>query len=435
MWEAVESTYLLVLFVGTAAALSSRLLPRRAASAVSTAISAAALALLLTMSLQAGGLAGYIGFVSTVIGLAAVAAAIDIVHEDKALHNALVLALSGSLAVLAGSGDLIRIFIAWELMSVSVLILVAFHRDREAAEAALKYLMLCGVGSALALVGIALVALETGSTAVGAVQRASMLARALLAVGFATEAALFPLHFWLPDAHMVAPSTASAMLSGIVIEAAAVLAWRVAGADPVTSRVFLLLAAAGALLGNLSALAQDDFKRLLAYSSVANVSYVLMGLCSGSELARTYAYLHIAAHGFLKAALFLTSGVLLAVHGTRSLAALRGSAARDNLLKLVVIASCLGLTGAPPLLPFWSELFLAVGLFGASPPLALAFIVAVVISFGYYFRVLYSLSVGAPSGSSQKALTTAKLAALSLVLLSAALFLQPRTLLAFFSLA
>jgi NADH:ubiquinone oxidoreductase subunit 5 (subunit L)/multisubunit Na+/H+ antiporter MnhA subunit len=121
MWEAVESTYLLVLFVGTAAALGSRLLPRRAASAVSTAISAAALALLLTMSLQAGGLAGYIGFVSTVIGLAAVAAAIDIVHEDKALHNALVLALSGSLAVLAGSGDLIRIFIAWELVSVSVL--------------------------------------------------------------------------------------------------------------------------------------------------------------------------------------------------------------------------------------------------------------------------------------------------------------------------
>jgi len=435
MWEAIEGTYLAALFVGTAVTLSARLLPRRTASAMSTAVPVATLVLLLALSLHAGGLTGFIGFVATVIGIAAIVAAIDIVHEDKALHNALALALSGSLAVLIGSRDLIRIFIAWELMSVSVLILVAFHRDKEAAEAALKYLMLCGVGSALALVGVALVALETGSTAIESLQRASMLARTLLAVGFATEAALFPLHFWLPDAHMVAPSTASAVLSGIVIETAAVLTWRVVSADPVASRVFLLLAVAGALVSNLSALAQDDFKRLLAYSSIANVSYVLMGLCSGNWLAITYAYLHVAAHGFLKASLFLASGVLLTAYGTRSLTALRGSATQDNLLKFIVIASCLGLTGAPPMLPFWSELFLAVGLFSVTPVLALVFLLSVVISFGYYFKALYTLSAGKPSSNPPRKLAAAKLAALSLVLLSIALFLQPGVLLNFFDLA
>ncbi|MEM3892964.1 MAG: proton-conducting transporter membrane subunit [Thermofilum sp.] len=436
MWSNVENLYLLVAFSGVALTIALRLAPEKLNRPLSTAASALFMLALLALSISAGELPGYVGFVSFAIGLAAVLAGYDLVYEDKPLHDALTLALASSLPILAGTEDLIKAFAAWELMSVSVLLLVAFHREKESAEAALKYLMLCGAGTAVALAGIALVVLETGSTRVDSVFQASLLARMLLAAGFATEAAVFPLHFWLPDAHMVAPSTASAMLSGVVIEAAAILVYRLAGWDPVVSRIFLYLSVAGAFVGNLSALAQDDIKRMLAYSSVANVSYIVMGLCSGDGLARTYALLHVAAHGYLKASLFIVSGILLAQHGTRSLSRLTGALSGDNLLKLTVIASALGLTGAPPLLPFWSELFIAVGVLSVSPALPVLFALAVILSFGYYFRLLQSLSQGSSlSATHSKRYLLASTSALLLVALNALLFTAPSLLVDAFALS
>lgn len=436
MWSNVENLYLLIAFSGVALSVALRLAPENLSRSLSTVVSALFMIVLLALSVSTGGLPGYVGLVSFTIGLAAVLAGYDLVHEDKPLHDALALALASSLPILAGTEDLIRAFAAWELMSVSVLLLVALHREKESAEAALKYLMLCGAGTAIALTGIALVALETGSTHIKSISEASLFARALLATGFATEAAVFPLHFWLPDAYMVAPSTASAMLSGVVTEAAAILVYRLVGWDPVISRIFLSLSVIGAFVGNLAALAQDDIKRMLAYSSIANVSYIMMGLCSGDSLAKTYALVHVAAHGYLKAALFIVSGVLLVQHGTRSLSRLTGALSGDNLLKLVVIASALGLTGAPPLLPFWSKLYIALGMLSVNYALPLLFAAAVILSFGYYFRLLQSLSQGssARAANSPKCYM-ARLSSFFLLVLNAALFAAPTLLLDNFALA
>lgn len=435
MWESIENLYLMVVFSGVALTIALRLAPERLNRVLSTAVSAFFMLLLLALSMATGGLSGYIGFVAFTIGLAAVLAAYDLVHEDKPLHDALTLALAGALPPLIGTTDLLRVFAAWELMSISVLLLVAFHREKESAEAALKYFMLCGAGTAVALAGIALAVLETGSTRIESISEASLFARALIAAGFATEAAVFPLHFWLPDAHMVAPSTSSAMLSGIAIEVAAILVYRLVGWDPVISHVFLYFSIVGAFIGNLSALAQDDIKRMLAYSSVANVSYIVMGLCSGETLARTYALVHVAAHGFLKASLFIVSGILLAQYGTRSLSHLTSTLSRDNLLKLVVIASTLGLTGAPPLLPFWSELFVAIGMLGVSPALPILFACAVILSFGYYFRLMQALSQGSSPATGQGRHLLARVSALFLVILNAILFAAPALLTDWFTLS
>ncbi|MEZ0346295.1 MAG: proton-conducting transporter membrane subunit [Infirmifilum sp.] len=401
MWLGVEEYYLSTLLAGVAVLTTLRLFPKAAGRQASTALSLAFMGALLFFSCKASGLPGLVGIVAFPVGAAAVLSAHELLHEDKPLHDALTLALAGSLPLLAGSTDLIRIFVAWELMSICVLLLVGLHRERESAEAVLKYLMLCGVGTAVALTGIALAVFETGSVGIESIAKASILSKALMLVGFSTEAAVFPLHFWLPDAHMVAPSTASAMLSGIVIESAAVLVYRLAGSDPVLSQLLLYLSIAGAFIGNLSALAQDDIKRMLAYSSIANVSYIIMGLFSGDATAKAYALLHIAAHGYLKAALFILSGVLLANYGTRKLSQLTGSLSSDNILKFILVGCSIGLMGAPPLLPFWTELYIAVGLFNVNILLPLFFAICVILSFGYYFRLFYSLSQGAPKLSTQ----------------------------------
>ncbi|ABL78476.1 complex I subunit 5 family protein [Thermofilum pendens] len=417
----MEKEIVTLVFAGSLAILSSGFLPGKASRYASTALSSAVMLALLYISLGNPGLAGYVGFVSSVIGLAAVISGLDLVEESKPLHDALVTVLTASLPLLLLLGDLLRLFVAWETISVCILALTAFHRDRESAEAAVKYIMLCGVASLLALAGIALSYLETGSLSVESFAKASLAAKMLVVVGFGAEAAVFPLHFWLPDAHMVAPSTASAVLSGITIEAAGLLVYRLVGSEPILLRLLSVLAVAGALLGNFSAYRQVDVKRLLAYSSVANVGYIFLGLTSGNATARTAAYLHVAGHGFLKAALFILSGVLLADFGSRRLDKLQGSLSGSKVLKAVLVVAALGLTGAPLALTFWSELYIIVGVAQSSLLLALLALTAVIASFGYYFNLVYALCVGEGSRPSGKPRLAAELSIVGLVALSASL--------------
>jgi len=417
----LEETVIITTLAGELSLILTRVKSGEARRVASTIAAASVLAYLLLCSASERSLAGFIGLTSTAIGLVAVLAAYSLLSEDVSAHNALTVALCSSATLLAASTDLIRLFIAWEILSVSVVALTAYHRDKEGAEAALKYIMLCGAGTALALAGIALTVVETGNTSIEATRSASPLAKTLLLAGFGVEAALFPLHFWLPDAHMAAPSTASAVLSGIAIESAAVLVYRLVGGDQLMRTIIAPLALAGALVGNLSALRQDDLKRLLAYSSVANVNYILLAWSTGNALATRYAFLHILAHGLLKASLFIVAGVLLAVYGTRSLSRLSGAASRDNVLKFTVVLAAVGLTGAPPLPTFWSELYMGVGLFQSSPALGLGFLASVVISFAYYLRVVYTLAAGSREPLHGKRLPSTL--ALSLVSASILVFL------------
>ena len=192
---------------------------------------------------------------------------------------------------------------------------------------------------------------------------------------------------------MAAPAPGSAVLSGIAIETACLLVYRLLGRDPTIAGIVIALAVVGAFVGNFSAYRQVDMKRLLAYSSIANISYIMLGLFSMNKLAQSFAVLHVATHGFLKAGLFILSGLLLAESGTRRLDLLQGSLSSRPLLKTIFILAALGLTGAPPTLTFWSELYLIVGLSQASWILAILLALAIITSFGYYFALIYNLSI------------------------------------------
>ena len=202
----------------------------------------------------------------------------------------MLVALVGVMIGLGCATDLFNLWVWFEAMAISSYLLVAFYRDQPASlEAGVKYLVQSAVGSVLVLLGIALVLALTGTTnlaeirvAAGRVEGLPLLAAgALFMIGFGVKAALVPMHTWLPDAHSQAPSGISAMLSGVVIEAGLIALLRaVASLSGVTLSWGVLLMAFGALnmlAGNLLALRQKQVKRMLAFSSLSHMGYMLLG--------------------------------------------------------------------------------------------------------------------------------------------------------------
>ena len=273
--------------------------------------------------------------------------------------------------------DLFNLWIWFEAMAVTSYLLVAFYRERPASlEAGVKYLVQSAAGSVLIVIGISLVLASTGTLDLEVLRTAAirspllLAAGALFIIGFGVKAALVPLHTWLPDAHSQAPSGISAMLSGVVIEAGLVAMLRALGAlFSVSASWPALLIGFGAvnmLAGNLMALQQKQVKRLLAFSSVAHVGYILLGLgisfYSGTSAGAQGSLFHLFNHGLMKGLAFLSAGALLYTlhiragdHDPLVTADLAGAARRYPLVALSLSIAVLALGGLPPLAGFMSK--------------------------------------------------------------------------------
>jgi proton-translocating NADH-quinone oxidoreductase chain N len=273
--------------------------------------------------------------------------------------------------------DLFNLWIWFEAMAVTSYLLVAFYRERPASlEAGIKYLVQSAAGSTLIVVGIALILAATGTLELASIRAATgsspllLAAGALFIVGFGVKAALVPLHTWLPDAHSQAPSGISAMLSGVVIEAGLVAMLRtLASLFAVSASWPILLIGFGAfnmIVGNLMALQQKQVKRLLAYSSVAQVGYMLLGLgisfYSGTAAGAQGSLFHLFNHGLMKGLAFLSAGAFLYTlhiqngdHEPLRSSDLAGAAHNYPLVALSLSIAVLALGGLPPLAGFMSE--------------------------------------------------------------------------------
>lgn len=287
------------------------------------------------------------------------------------------------LAVLAA--DLGVLWVAIEATTVVTAFLVGQRHTRAAVEAAWKYVVICSAGIALALLGIVVLnhasthsgtgaGLDLARLAVAAPQLdpdVTRLAIVLLIVGFGAKAGLAPLHAWLPDAHSEAPAPVSALMSGVLLSVAfyAVLRVKViadGALGPGFARGLLLAAALGALLVAASLLlAQRDYKRMLAYSSIEHMGLLALGAAAGGPLATAAVLLHVLGHGLAKSVLFLGAGRMLQVTGTSRIAGVRGLAARQPALACAVGFGVLALVGLPPFSLFASELAIARAGFAA----------------------------------------------------------------------
>ncbi len=299
--------------------------------------------------------------------------------EEK--YYAMLVVMIGVMIGLGCAGDLFNLWVWFEAMAVSSYLLVMFYREQPASlEAGVKYVVQSASGSVLVLIGIALTLMHAGTLRLGGPTFSSspglLAAGALFIVGFGVKAALVPMHTWLPDAHAQAPSTISAMLSGVVIEAGLIAMLRALGplsgstyTPAAWGGILIGLGALNMLVGNLMALQQKQVKRLLAYSSLSHVGYMIFGigvaLYAGQAAGAQGGMFHLLNHGLMKGLAFLSAGALLYAishainahedHGPLTIADLDGAARRYPLPALALSLAVLGLGGLPPLAGFMSK--------------------------------------------------------------------------------
>jgi hydrogenase-4 component F len=296
--------------------------------------------------------------------------------RTAARYSVLVQLFLAAMALAVLAADLGVLWVAIEATTIVTAFLVGLRRTRTAVEAAWKYVVICSAGIALALLGLVLLnyAAQQSGTGAGldwaALVAASpgldpgvtRIATVLLVIGFGTKAGLAPLHAWLPDAHSQAPAPVSALMSGVLLSVAfyAVLRIKVVAdlaLGPGLVRALLLgtaLASVGIAASLL--LAQRDYKRMLAYSSIEHMGLLALGAAAGGTAASAAVLLHVLGHGLAKSVLFLGAGRLLQTTGTSRIDGIRGLAGRQP-----VLAGCLGLgvlalIGFPPFSVFASEL-------------------------------------------------------------------------------
>ncbi len=311
----------------------------------------------------------------------------------------LMLMIAGMNGVIA-SGDLFNIFVFLEIASISSYALVAFGVEREELEASFKYLVLGGIASSLILFGIALLYSVTGT--LNLADNARVIASgdapmvmmrfvsALFLMGFGLKAALVPFHAWLPDAHSSAPAPISAMLSGLLIKMIGVYCimrvfFLVFGADPVYSAVLLTLGAISMIAGALLAIGQDDIKRMLAYSSISQMGYIVLGLGLGTPLGVLGGLLHLLNHAFFKSLLFLCAGSIEYSTRSRSLKDMGGLWKKMPFTGFSCMIASLSISGIPPLGGFFSKLIIIIATVKAAetigPVAYLLAVIAVVVGF------------------------------------------------------
>lgn len=321
--------------------------------------------------------------------------------EYYTLLSALVVGMMG----VAFAGDFFTLFIFWELMGLSSYTLVAFRKERWGpVEAGFKYMVMGSVGSTVLFLGMALLYGMAGT--VNFAQISSVISGqpfnlwlfivfAFMIIGFGVKSAIVPLHTWLPDAHPEAPSPISAMLSGMLIETALYGMTRILFLvfDPSFFKLpIAALAVITMTIANVTALLQSDIKRMLAFSSIAQMGYMLIGLAAGTAYGAMGLLLHVFNHSLMKGVAFLAAGSMIHEADTRNIGDLQGIGRKMPLTAFALFVALLGLGGVPGTNGFISKFILFNSAIGSGLSwLAIAGILNSVLSMAYYLRTLKSL--------------------------------------------
>jgi len=340
----------------------------------------------------------------SLVGLAVSLFSIDYMEHygAKANYYALLLVMIAGMNGLVLATDLFGVYLFLEVAAVASYSLVAYGLGHDELEAAFKYLMLSVVASAFILASIAVIFGLTGNLGFAAVAKALQelnagavvgIASAFFLMGFGLKAALIPFHAWLPDAHPSAPAPISAMLSGLLIKVSGVYAMtriflNVFGLTPALSMVLMSLGTLSMVVAAFLALGQKDIKRMLAYSSISQVGYIVLGIGIGTPLGIAGGLFHLFNHALAKGLLFLTSGSIQQATGTRNLDEMGGLAKRMPVTAAANLVGSLSIAGVPPLNGFWSKLLIIMALIQAGHPVfALIAILTSVLTLWYYLLI------------------------------------------------
>lgn len=289
------------------------------------------------------------------------------------LFHVLMLGFLGAMSGFCYSGDLFNLFVFFELMSTTAFALCGYKNEETTAQqGALNFAVTNTIGAFLILCGIGILYARTGALNMAQIghalgQQADGLvitSFVFILVGFYTKAAVFPFHFWLADAHAVAPTPVCILFSGVMVElgiyAVARIYWTVLAGPlgPHRCALMSLLLTVGivtAVLGGIMAFSQRHVKRLLAFSTISHMGLLVIGFALLQPDGLAGVALYIAGHGLVKASLFIGSGILLHRFGTVDEVELRGRGRRHRFAGVVFVLGAIGLAGVPPNLTFLGE--------------------------------------------------------------------------------
>jgi multicomponent Na+:H+ antiporter subunit D len=322
-------------------------------------------------------------------------------QQTPLFYAAFLLCLDGLLGITL-TGDVFNLFVFLEISSLSSYALISMGRQRRALTAAYQYLIMGTIGATFLLIGIGLIYAETGSLNMMDLSlrlpatfehRTVHTAFAFIVVGIGLKLAMFPLHLWLPNAYTYAPSVITVFLSATATKVAVYVMLRFVftvfsdsfAQQTPTGDMFLLLGIAGVIFASVYAVYQRDAKRLLAYSSVAQVAYMVLGIAFGSAMGLIATLVHIFNHALMKGALFMAVGALVYRVGSSRLDKLDGLGRRMPWTFAAFFIAALSLIGVPGTAGFISKWYFVLAALEQQH-----WLVAVVILVGSLIAVIYS---------------------------------------------
>jgi NADH-quinone oxidoreductase subunit M len=375
-----------------------------------------------SFTLFVDGISFSMAIITLILILAAALFSIDYMHEKKGVaeYYALLTLLSIGLVGVFITSNLMLFYFCWELMLLPSYFIIGEWGYREAYRAAFKFFIFTHAGAIFVLLGIGAIFMVTGDLDMFQAKTALMAANPelvkwillSLTVGFAVKMAVVPVHMWLPDAHSEAPAPMSALLSGVIISAGAYAVLRVSlgtvfpaimGTD--FGDMFLhgltVFGIITAFFGALIALVETDIKRIIAYSSIAHMGYVLFGLSLFPfQEPVTGTVLHLVNHAVSKGLFFLSAGAVMKQLEIRDIREMGGLAGKMPITATASTAAALSIAGVPAFACFMSEFIIFVGAFQTINSdsfylIPTAFmLVATVLSLAYALRFLSHVFLG-----------------------------------------
>jgi multicomponent Na+:H+ antiporter subunit D len=330
-------------------------------------------------------------------------------RQRSHFSSLLVISLTGMNATVLLT-DFFSLYMFIEVTAVASLILIAINRDLLAVEGAFRYLVLSAVAAMLMLAASGLMLLSAGGTSFDVVRSAlsngtalTRIALAVFLMGLFIKGGVVPFHGWLPGAYSSAPPAVSVLLSGIVTKVGGIyalirIAWSVYVPDAQISMVLLVAGTVSIVVGAIAAVGQTDLKRLLAYSSISQVGYIVLALGAGNELGVVAATFHVFNHSVFKSLLFVDSAAVESRLGVTDMKRMGGLGGKMPITGTTTSIAMLSAAGIPPFAGFWSKLLIILALWKSEHfNFAIVAVLASLLTIGYFLVLQQRAFFGRPS--------------------------------------
>jgi len=361
----------------------------------------------INFSVQADGLSVFMAFTSSLIAtLIAVYSLGYIQHGDNEPEYYFIVTLFlGAMMGLVFSTNLIFLYFFWEISALACWRLIGYYREPDYVWKADKAFLVTFAGAIFMLLGFALVFLQYGTLELTELRGKVIGSAALVLIlaGVLSKSATVPLHTWLPDAG-VAPSTVTSLLHAAILVKIGLYGFARIFANGLVipdrwQTAILIIALASAFVSACAALMENNIKRLLAYSTVSQIGYTLLGLAVFTHAGYIGALLYIMAHGFAKGGLFLCAGIIEHGTGTKDMRQMGGLMRSMPVTGICYLICALSVAGIPPMAGFFSKYFVISGLVeGGHKTIAILAILTAVLTLLYMIKSFHIIFLGQPRG-------------------------------------